>query len=335
MLIGNLKINGKAFLAPMAGITDRAFRELCSLFGAAVLTSEMISVKGLIYGDKKTFSLLSSPKNDLKNGLRDKNEGINNYNTPFAIQLFGCNPDDFGEAARIISELEPDIIDINMGCPAPKIVKSGAGAYLMKEPDLCGKIVEAVKKNSKIPVTVKIRSGFDENNKNAIKVAKECEFYGADAITVHGRTREQMYSGEADLEIIKNVVSSVDIPVIGNGDITSYKKAENMINYTGCKTVAIGRGALGNPWIFKNINLKKDLLYPSIEEKIKLAKFHINKIIMYKGDNIGIKEARKHLSWYVKGIKGAAALRNQIFEMKNLKDFNIICNNLLNMRDYQ
>lgn len=327
MLIGNIKINGIAVLAPMAGVTDRAFREICSIFGASALSSEMISVKGLIYHDKKTLQLLSDRKND------HKNNALHSVSTqsspPFIIQLFGYAPDDFSEATKIVSEFGCDIIDINMGCPAPKIIKSGAGSYLMKNPELCGKIVDAVKRSSKVPVTVKIRAGLDRYHKNAVEVAKQCEFYGADAVTIHGRTKEQMYSGEVDLEIIKNVVENVDIPVIGNGDITSYQKAKYMIDYTGCKMVSVGRGALGNPWIFKSINLNKDISPVTIDEKIKVMKLHIEKLILYKTETIAMKEARKHLAWYVKGIKGAAVLRKHIFEMKNIEDFNVICDILL------
>ena len=309
MLIGNIKISGLASLAPMAGVTDRAFREICSAFGTSFLTSEMISTKGLIYKDKKTLELLSHKKDG----------------KPFAVQLFGREPQDFYRAAEIVANLGADIIDINMGCPAPKIVKSGAGSYLMKEPKLCGEIVKAVKKAVKLPVTVKIRSGTDEHHKNAVQVAKECENNGADAITVHGRTREQMYAGNADLEIIKSVANSVRIPVIGNGDITSYKKAKLMLEFTGCQMVAIGRGALGNPWVFKNINSKDDSFLPAIEEKIKVMKTHMEKLISYKGEDIGMKEARKHLSWYVKGINGAANLRKKIFEIKTFNDFLEVC----------
>ncbi len=327
MLIGKVKINGTAVLAPMAGVTDRAFREICSMFGASALTSEMISVKGLIHHDKKTLKLLSDRKNDCKNSASCE---IPTQNCPpFIIQLFGYDPNDFIEATKIVGEFNPDIIDINMGCPAPKIIKSGAGSYLMKNPELCGKIVDAVKRSSKVPVTVKIRSGIDSNHKNAVEVAKECEFYGAGAITIHGRTREQMYSGETDLEIIKSVVKNVSIPVIGNGDITNFQKAKYMIDCTGCKMVAVGRGALGNPWIFKSINSNKDIPSPTIDEKIKIMKLHIEKLILYKGEALAMTEARKHLSWYVKGIKCATVLRKHIFEMKSLNDFNVICNILL------
>lgn len=316
MYIGNVKINGVASLAPMAGITDRAFREICSLFGAAYITSEMISVKGLVFGDKKTLQLISH----------------SDTGKPFSIQLFGSSPDDFAEAAQIISKYSPDIIDINFGCPAPKVIKSKAGSFLMKEPKLCGKIVSAVKKNSNLPVTVKVRSGFDNNNLNAVDVAKECEFYGADAITVHGRTCKQMYSGKSDLDIIKRVKDSVKIPVIGNGDIINYSTAKFMIDYTNCDIVAVGRGALGNPWIFQCINSKTDSFTPSISERVKLMKYHLDKLILYKGEACAMKEARKHLAYYTKGIPGSAAIRKEIFQMENYSDFLQICDTLLEIR---
>lgn len=311
--IGNIKINGIASLAPMAGVTDRAFREICSIFGASYLTSEMVSVKGLIYGDKKTLELINHTKDD----------------KPFSIQLFGRELEDFTIATEIISEYNPNMIDINMGCPAPKIVKSGAGSFLMKEPKLCGKIVSAVKKVAKVPVTVKIRSGFDKNSINAVEVSKECELYGADAITIHGRTREQMYSGKSNLDIIKDVKDNVHIPVIGNGDIVDYSTAKFMMDYTNCDMVAVGRGALGNPWIFKKINSKNDQFIPDIQERVKFMKLHLNKLISYKGEPCAMKEARKHLAWYIKGITGAAVFRKKIFEMKNYSNFSTICSSLL------
>lgn len=316
MYIGNVKIDGIASLAPMAGITDRAFREICSLFGAAYTTSEMISVKGLIFGDKKTLQLVSHSKTD----------------KPFSVQLFGSSPEDFAEAVQIISQYKPDIIDINFGCPAPKVIKSKAGSFLMKDPKLCGKIVSAVKKNSNLPVTVKLRSGFDNNNINAVDVAKECEFYGADAITVHGRTSKQMYSGKANLDIIKRVKNTVSIPVIGNGDIINYSTAKFMIDFTACDMVAVGRAALGNPWIFTSINSKTDSLKPAMSEKVELMKIHLNKLILYKGQTCAMKEARKHLAYYTKGIPGSAAIRKSIFQLEDYSDFLQICHSLLEIK---
>ena len=312
LFIGNIKLDSIAALAPMAGVTDRAFREICETFGACLLTSEMVSVKGLIFDSKKTLKLIDHE----------------NLGTPFAVQLFGHSPDDFAAATQIVCNLGIDIIDVNMGCPAPKILKSGAGSHLMKDPKLCGKIVDSIKRNTNLPVTVKIRSGIDSNSKNATEVAKECEFYGADAITIHARTQKQMYSGKADLDIIKDVVNSVKIPIVGNGDITDYKTAKFMMDYTGCKLVAVGRGALGNPWIFKSLALEKDLPLPILEERVKVIDSHIKKIIKYKGAEIGIKESRKHVSWYLKGIKGISSMRKQIFSMNSLDDFKLLLDNL-------
>ena len=319
MNIGNVSIKGNVALAPMAGVTDQAFRQICSKFGVAFFTSEMISAKGLLYNNTKTLSLLSFSIDE----------------RPFSVQLFGNNPEDFKSAVKIIEPFNPDIIDINMGCPAPKIVNNNSGSALMKAPQLCGEIVYAAKSASKIPVTVKIRTGWDDNSINATQVASICEQAGADAITIHGRTREQMYSGDANLDIIKDVKNCVKIPVIGNGDIISAQSAQKMFDYTGCDLVTVGRGALGNPWIFSQINTwisdGKILPSPIIQERLSVMMEHVNKICEYKGENIGIKEARKHVAWYMKGIKNAAKLRNEINliscvkELENLCDF-IICN---------
>lgn len=323
MYIGSIKIDGIATLAPMAGATDRAFREICASFGAAYLTSEMISIKGIIYGDKKTIQLASHA----------------NCGKPFSIQLFGKDPDNFREATKIILNLKPDIIDINMGCPAPKIIKSGSGSALMTNPKLCGEIVKAVKTSCNIPVTVKIRSGFDDNNLNAVRVAQECELSGADAITIHARTAKQMYSGKADLDIIKSVVSSVKIPVIGNGDIENVSQAKLMTEYTKCHLVAIGRGALGNPWLFKEINLCKDSSHPfckpSLQEKINIMKMHFAKAMKYKGESRAIKETKKHMAWYIKGIPGASTLRKEIFNIQNFSDFENISSKILNQKFFE
>ncbi|MDO4199230.1 MAG: tRNA dihydrouridine synthase DusB [Clostridia bacterium] len=315
MLIGNININGIAALAPMAGVTDRAFREICAMFGAAYFTSEMISTKGIIYGSQKTFSLSDH----------------SNCEHPFALQLFGNNPKDFAEAIKILGERIPEIIDINMGCPATKIVKENSGSALMKTPELCGEIVYAAKSVSPIPITVKIRSGWSEGAINAPMVAKICEEAGASAITVHGRTKQQGYSGKCNQEVIKSVKNAVKIPVIGNGDIISAQNAKDMMAFTKCDMVAIGRGAMGNPWIFSEINSLRTgekFTPPNMSEKIQVMKLHVEKLCEYKGEHRGITEARKHLSCYVKDIKNASEIRRNIFSSKSKTELLEIIENI-------
>ena len=313
MKIGNIEINKFASLAPMAGVTDRAFREICSLFGVAYFTSEMISAKGLIYNSQKTFRMLERSEME----------------SPFAIQLFGSEPEDFKKAVYLLSESKPDIIDINMGCPATKIVKENSGSALMKNPKLCGEIVKAAVSESKVPVTVKIRSGWNKNNINAVEVAKICEYNGASCVTVHGRTKEQGYSGISDLEVIKSVKDSVKIPVIGNGDVIDGNSAKRMKEYTGCDMIAVGRGAMGNPWIFSEINsaFNDEILFiePTLSERAEIMKLHIEKLCEYKGENVGIKEARKHIACYIKGIDGAANFRKLAFETKTKEELISLC----------
>ena len=304
----NININGKAALAPMAGLTDKAFREICAEHGASYFTSEMISTKGLIYKSEKTFELTARSEKE----------------TTFAIQLFGNDPKDFEKAALLLLPLSPDIIDVNMGCPAPKIVKEGSGSALMQNPQLCADIVKAIKSVTAIPVTVKIRSGWNASSLNAVEVAHACEKAEANAITVHGRTRDQMYSGTVNLDVIKNVKESTDVPIIGNGDVTSVSSAEHIINYTGCDMIAIGRGAIGNPWIFNEINSwfrsKKSPAPPEIKEKIKVMEAHIEKICKYKGETRGIKEIKNHIAGYIKGIPGAAECRKQAYLAESKQD---------------
>lgn len=313
MKIGNIDINKFASLAPMAGVTDRAFREICSLFGVAYFTSEMISAKGLIYNSQKTFRMLERSEME----------------SPFAIQLFGSEPEDFKKAVYLLSESKPDIIDINMGCPATKIVKENSGSALMKNPKLCGEIVKAAVSESKVPVTVKIRSGWNKNNINAVEVAKICEYNGASCVTVHGRTKEQGYSGISDLEVIKSVKDSVKIPVIGNGDVIDGNSAKRMKEYTGCDMIAVGRGAMGNPWIFSEINsaFNDETLFikPTLSERAEIMKLHIEKLCEYKGENVGIKEARKHIACYIKGINGASYFRKLAFETKTKEELISLC----------
>lgn len=313
MKIGNIEINKFASLAPMAGVTDRAFREICSLFGVAYFTSEMISAKGLIYNSQKTFRMLERSEME----------------SPFAIQLFGSEPEDFKKAVYLLSESKPDVIDINMGCPATKIVKENSGSALMKNPKLCGEIVKAAVSESKVPVTVKIRSGWNKNNINAVEVAKICEYNGASSITVHGRTKEQGYSGLSDLEIIKSVKDSVKIPVIGNGDVVDGATAKRMKEYTGCDIIAVGRGAMGNPWIFSEINsaFNDEILFiePTLSERAEIMKLHIEKLCGYKGESVGLKEARKHIACYIKGINGASYFRKLAFETKTKEELISLC----------
>lgn len=300
MKIKDVEFENNVFLAPMAGIADRAFRELCINYGAGYTVSEMVSSKGLTMGDKKSGELLT----------------LGEIENPAGVQIFGDNPEIMAQAAKMCIKYHPNIIDINMGCPAPKIAMNGGGASLMKNPLLAGEIIKAVSKAVDIPVTVKIRKGWDDENITAVELAKIAEKNGVAAITVHGRTRMQMYSGKVDYDIIAKVKKAVDIPVIANGDIVDEQSAAIMFEKTNCDAIMIGRGALGNPWIFRRINayLNECRVLPdvSINEKMVVMLKHIQKIIEYKGEYTAMREARHHAAYYTKGIRGGAALRKEI-----------------------
>lgn len=308
MKIGNLEIKGYACLAPMAGVADRAFRELCVSYGAAYVTSEMVSSKGLTMQDKKSKELLY----------------LSDDERPAGAQIFGDDPDIMAKAALKAMEFSPDFIDINMGCPAPKIAGNGGGSALLKNPELIGKIVKKVVEVSPVPVTAKIRIGWDGNSINAVEVAKRIEAAGADTITVHGRTKDQMYAPPVSLDEIANVKKAVSIPVIGNGDIVDGKSAKLMLDKTGCDFLMVGRGALGNPWIFQCINAylnnETDFTEPSLEEKMDVMLRHIGTLCDYKGVRIGMREARKHAAWYIKGIRGAASFRQEIGSLSTMDE---------------
>lgn len=300
MKIKDIEFENNIFLAPMAGIADRAFRELCINYGAGYTVTEMVSSKGLTMGDKKSKELLT----------------LGEIENPAGAQIFGDDPEIMAQAAKKCLEFHPDIIDINMGCPAPKIAMNGGGASLMKNPKLAGEIVKAVSDAVDIPVTVKIRKGWDDESITAVELAQIAEKNGASAITVHGRTRMQMYSGKVDYDIIAKIKKAVDIPVIANGDITDEQSAAIMLEKTNADAIMIGRGALGNPWIFRRINayLSECRVLPdvSINEKMAVMLKHIQKIIEYKGEYTAMREARHHAAYYTKGIRGGAALRKEI-----------------------
>lgn len=307
--IGGVPLKSHAVLAPMAGVSDRAYRELCVRFGAAYCVSEMVSSKALSFNSKKSEELME----------------ISDLERPCGIQIFGDDPKCMADAAKHALENKPDIIDINMGCPAPKISSNGSGSALMKNPRLCGEIVKAVTAVTDIPVTVKIRKGWDDDNVNAVEVAKICESAGAAAITVHGRTRQQYYKPPVDYDIIKAVRESVSVPVIANGDIDSAERAKAVMDITGCDLVMIGRATLGNPWILSQINAYLEnpnvkIHTPDLEERLGVMIEHIGKMVEYKGEHMAMLQARKLVVGYFKGMKGAAALRNEAGKIKTLDD---------------
>ena len=305
MKIGNLELENNVFLAPMAGVTDLPFRILCKEMGCGLVYSEMVSAKGILYDNKNTTELLE----------------IDPKERPVAVQLFGSDPEILGAMAKKIEQYPIDIIDVNMGCPAPKIVKNGEGSCLMKTPELVGRIVKSLVESQSKPVTIKFRKGFDDDHVNAVEIAKIAEANGASAVAVHGRTREQYYSGKADWDIIKQVKEAVNIPVIGNGDVFTPQDAKNLLEHTGCDAIMVGRGAQGNPWIFKRIlhYLKTGELLPepTTEERVEKALRHAQMLIDYKGEYIGVREMRKHMAWYMKGMPGAAELRGKLNYAEN------------------
>jgi len=317
MKLGNIEITEKAALAPLAGVADRAFRELCRGYGAAYTVCEMASAKGISLGDKKSAELLS----------------ITETERPAGSQIFGNSPETMAIAAKKALEYNPDFIDINMGCPAPKVASSGGGALLMKDPVLAANIVKAVAEVSTVPVTVKMRSGWDSDHINAVELAKRCEEAGASAITVHGRTKVQMYAPPVNTDIIRQVKQAVSIPVIGNGDVVDGLSAARLMEETGCDMVMVGRGALGRPWVFAQINAYLDheviLPDPPVVERMRVMLKHIEALCEYKGERVGIREARKHAAWYTKGLHGAANYRARIGLISSVEELQQIALELI------
>ena len=307
--IGNLKIDPPVVLAPMAGVTDLPYRRLVKEQGCGLVYTEMVSAKGLIHGNEKTKKLLT----------------IADDERPVALQLFGNQPKDLAEAAQIVEkESAPEIIDLNVGCPAPKIVSSGYGSALMKTPELLGDIVAAMNAAVETPITVKIRAGWDDEIRNAVKIAQIAEENGAQALAIHGRTREEFYQGQADWQVIKKVKEALEVPVLGNGDVFDPKDAEEMLEKTNCDGVMIGRGAKGNPWIFKRIaeylSNGEIISLPEPQQKITTAINHLRKLVEYKGEYVGVREMRKHAAWYLKGLKNCTVIKEKINHAESLDE---------------
>ena len=309
MQIGNIKLETPVALAPMAGITDLPFRLICKRLGCGFTVSEMVSAKGLLYKNVKTMEMLK----------------IDADERPTAIQLFGSVPEELAEAARMAEASGADAIDLNMGCPVPKIVNNGEGSALMNNPKLAYDILAAMVKAVKIPVTVKFRAGWDEEHRNAVEIAKAAESAGVAAVTVHGRTRKQFYEGKADWQIIADVKKAVSIPVFGNGDVFSAADGLRMLEQTGCDGIAVGRGADGNPWIFSQLKqaLSGDgeIKEVGLDEKLDLAAEHLRMLIDFKGEYISVKEMRRHISAYLKGMPHAAEFRSRFHKMDTYEQF--------------
>ena len=316
--IGNVVIDNQVVLAPMAGISNSAYRRICKEMGCGLIYAEMVSDKAISFGNKKTLDMLYMTDNE----------------RPIAQQIFGTDVESFVVAAKYIEKtMKPDIIDINMGCPVPKVaLRAQAGSALLKNPQKIREIVSAVVAAVNVPVTVKIRSGWDSEHINAVEVAKICEEAGASAITVHPRTRKQGYSGKADWLIIKNVKDNVSIPVIGNGDIKTPEDAKRMLNETGCDAIMIGRGLLGNPWLIRNtLNYLagRDYELPSTEEKIKMCIKHLKYLSETKDEKIAVLEIRSHAAWYLKGIENASLIKNKIYQCNSIRDIMQVLNEFL------
>jgi tRNA-dihydrouridine synthase B len=303
--IGDISFENPFFLAPLAGVTDEAMRIISKRFGASMMYTEMISAKGLYYGDRKSKEMIN----------------ISGEQRPLGVQLFGSDPEIMAKAAKIVLEYKPDLIDVNMGCPVPKVTKNGEGSALLKDEDKIYRIIKKLVEVSEVPVTAKIRMGYDQQNINAVNVAKAIEAAGGAAVAVHGRTKEQYYQGIANWDIIKEVKDSVNIPVIGNGDVFTREDGLKMLEETGCDFIMVARGALGNPWIFRelimayggNINIP----IPTIEERKEVMLEHLNLTVNLKGERIAVREMRKHIAWYTKGLPNSSAFRNSINQIES------------------
>ena len=308
MKIGNVQLDNEVFLSPMAGVTDLPFRTICKEKGCGMLYTEMINAKALCYDDENTKKMLRMDKDE----------------HPVAVQIFGSDPEFMGKAAIIMNQYPNEILDINMGCPAPKVIKNGDGSALMRNPKLAAEVLTAVVKNSEKPVTLKIRKGWDDDSVNAVEIAKIAEECGISALAIHGRTREQFYSGKADWDIIAEIKQAINIPVIGNGDVFEVEDAVNMLEKTKCDAIMIGRGAQCNPWIFNRINhymkTGEILPEPTLEEKITTAIRHMNLAVAEHGDYVAVREMRKHIGWYLKGLKNSAKYRDQINKITDYKE---------------